>query len=77
MAINPKTYYVGPGDWLSINLWGEANTIWKLPIMSEGNILIPNVGEVSVKDLTLSQAKNVIISEIEKKYRNVKITIVL
>lgn len=76
-AINPETYCVGPGDQISITLWGEANTTWELPVMLEGNLLIPNVGDVMVKDMTLSQAKNVIISEIEKKYRSVKITITL
>lgn len=56
--VDPENYLIGPGDVLQINVWGELQMNFALPVTPEGNIVVPSHGVISVKDLTLAQAKD-------------------
>jgi protein involved in polysaccharide export with SLBB domain len=69
--IDPEEYAVGPGDELILSLWGEISESFLLEITPEGKVLIPQLGEILVRQLTLAQARDKIIEAVSKRYRNV------
>jgi polysaccharide biosynthesis/export protein len=66
--VDPRKYYVGPSDVLSVNIWISPPLNFSLAVTPEGTLIIPTVGEVRVGDLTLEEAKKKILDEIKKKY---------
>lgn len=60
----PKNYILSAGDELLINVWGDSELNLKLKISSEGIILIPSLGPVSVSGLTVEAAENRIRQEL-------------
>ena len=60
----PKNYILSAGDELLINVWGDSELNLKLKVSSEGVILIPNLGPVSVSGLTIEAAENRIRQEL-------------
>lgn len=60
----PKNYILSAGDELLINVWGDSELNLKLKISSEGIILIPGLGPVSVSGLTVEAAENRIRQEL-------------
>lgn len=54
----PQDYTIRPGDKLSVIYWSrettEPNNI-SLPVDSEGQVIVPQVGKVSVRGMTLEQ----------------------
>ena len=75
--IDPDTYILGPGDILSIFVWGNFEGQYQLPISPEGTLLVPEIGPISVAGLTLSISRQKIAEEIRLKYRNVESTVSL
>jgi protein involved in polysaccharide export with SLBB domain len=75
--IDPEEYIVGPGDELVLILWGEISESFLLEITPEGKVLVPHVGEILVRELTLAQAREKIIGEVGKRYRNVDTSVSL
>ena len=76
--IDPKDYIVGPGDVFLFNMIstdGVFNT--NLTISPLGTILIPNIGDVLIDQLTLEKAFEKIESSCLSKYSNAKIYITL
>jgi protein involved in polysaccharide export with SLBB domain len=67
-AINPETYYVGPSDIISVNIWLSPPLNFILTVTPEGTLVVPTVGEVKIADLSLVEAKKQVIREIKKKY---------
>ena len=66
--VDPEKYFIGPSDVLSVNIWISPPLNYSLTVTPEGTLIVPTVGEVHVSDLTLSEAKKKVISEIKKKY---------
>ncbi|MBN2092432.1 SLBB domain-containing protein [candidate division KSB1 bacterium] len=76
-AIDPEKYIVGPGDLFQINIWGAISEEHQVRISPENKMIIPNVGEISFKSLTLSHAKKEIEQAIVNRYRRAEISITL
>jgi protein involved in polysaccharide export with SLBB domain len=76
-AIDGKSYYVGPSDVFSVNVWMSPPLNFLLTVTPEGTLIIPTVGEVRVTDMLLADAKAKIIEEIRKKYITTEITATL
>lgn len=76
-TIDSTEYLVGPGDELTINLWGEFDVTYVLSITPEGTILIPGSGSLCVSGLSLKDAKKEIISKMSQRYRETEITVTL
>jgi polysaccharide biosynthesis/export protein len=66
--VDPEKYYIGPSDFLSVNIWIVPPLNFTLSVTPEGTLIIPTVGEVRVSGVTLAEAKKKIIDEIKKKY---------
>jgi len=72
-AIVPDEYTLGPGDSLSVNLWGEYNDTYATRVTPDGKISLPTIGDLDVKGLSLTKAETLLQTEAKRYYRNVKI----
>ena len=68
----PPDYRLGPGDNLVLILTGDVELTYSLPITREGFILIPQVGQVHVANLTLDQLRNVLYTRLGRVYSGVR-----
>ena len=64
----PKTYRIGPGDEVLIDVWGAAENSYRKEVDRRGAIVIENVGPVYISGLEIESAKRKIISYLKKIY---------
>lgn len=70
-------YNIGPGDVLSITLWGSINARHELTVDRNGEITIPKVGTVKVWGVTFDQLKGIIHKAISQYYKNYEMNVTL
>ncbi len=58
----PLNYIIGPGDQLNINVYGVQETTIPITVAPEGNVIIPNVGQIQVAGLSIENATQKISS---------------
>jgi protein involved in polysaccharide export with SLBB domain len=63
------SYIIGPGDMISIDIWGASEQSYLLIVDNSGNINIPGAGAVAVNGLTLEQARKKIFDKLVLIYR--------
>src|SRR5207237_720484 len=68
----PPDYKLGAGDQLVLILTGDVELAYTLPVTREGFILIPQVGQVFVSNLTLDQLRDVLYTRLGRVYSGVK-----
>jgi protein involved in polysaccharide export with SLBB domain len=68
----PSDYRIGPGDELVLILTGDVEQAYTLPISREGFVVIPNVGQISVANLTLDQLTDLLYSRLGRSYSGVR-----
>jgi polysaccharide biosynthesis/export protein len=68
-------YVVGPGDSLTIDLWGGVSQTLTHVIDREGRIALPESGAVQVAGLTLERVQGVIADAMKHQYRNVQVAV--
>ena len=73
-AIYPEAYLIGPNDMFQLGVYGYLNQQIQLVVNPEGTVVIPTVGEVDLKGLNLSEAKEKVISKVKKRYISSEIT---
>jgi protein involved in polysaccharide export with SLBB domain len=76
-AIDPDEYMVGPGDKLTIYLWGTLDKDYTLTVTPEGQLLIPTVGVVDVTNKTLTTVKKEVVEKVKKRYEKVDVDVIL
>lgn len=52
----PSNYQLGPGDELIIDIWGAAQSTYRLQVSPDGMVLIPNIGPINVSGQTIETA---------------------
>lgn len=67
----PVNYQLGPGDEILIDVWGAAESNYKLQVDREGAIHIENIGPVYVSGLTIEKAKSKITSYLKKIFSGI------
>ncbi|MEI6865483.1 SLBB domain-containing protein [Flavicella sp.] len=70
MAI-PKTYQIGPGDEILIDIWGAAENSYQKEVDRRGAIVIENIGPIYVSGLEIEKAKKKIITYLKKIYSGI------
>ena len=70
----PPDYRIGSGDVLALILTGDVELAYTLQVMREGYILIPQVGQVHVANLTLEQVRDVLFSRLGRVYSRLRRT---
>lgn len=68
----PSEYIVGPGDSLSIQLYGKETGSYNLTVNRQGNINIPQLGPINVAGQNFSEVKKLISSNIQERKIGVK-----
>jgi len=68
----PPDYHLGPGDQVVLILTGDVELTHTLPVTREGFVLIPQVGQVYVSNLTLDQLRDVLFTRLGRVYSGVR-----
>ena len=68
----PADYKLGPGDVLVLILTGDVELAYTLQVTREGFILIPQVGQVFVSNLTLDHLRDVLYTRLGRVYSGVR-----
>lgn len=63
-------YLIAPGDKLNIWIWGAVNFSNVVTVDNQGNIFIPDVGPINVKNVPASQVNNLVTSRIGDVFTN-------
>ena len=64
----PEDFRLGPGDEITLSLWGETNSRESFVINKEGFIYYKNIGFINLSNLSLSEAEKVLIEQLSKIY---------
>lgn len=75
--VDPEQYRIGPGDVLSIQTLSGNATEQYVAVTPENAILVPRIGELSLKNVTLAKAKSMIIDMMKQRNPNATITVML
>ena len=67
-----ENYRLGPGDLLVLILTGDVEQAYGLDVNREGFIVIPQVGQVHVANLTLGQLENVLYARLRRVYSGIR-----
>ncbi len=70
----PPDYRLGPGDQLVLILTGDVELSYTLPVTREGFVLIPQVGQVFVTNLTVEQLRDLLFTRLSRVYSGVRRT---
>jgi len=65
-------YILGPGDGLTVNLWGEFDEKYEVRVTPDGKISLPTIGNLQVKGISLAEAEVLVESQVKRYYHNVK-----
>jgi len=65
-------YVVGPGDGLSIELWGGVSERLQRTVDREGRLALPEAGAVQVSGRTLGDVQHLVQSVLRNQYRDVE-----
>jgi protein involved in polysaccharide export with SLBB domain len=68
-GLNPS-YLVAPGDKISVQMWGTVNNAQVVTVDNQGNIFIPDVGPVKVKDIPANRINSAVTQSIKAIYTN-------
>lgn len=64
----PASYVLGPGDNVSVSVWGSANAEDDYTIGSDGSIRIDGVGPIALSGMTVAEAENLLKSRLASVY---------
>ena len=70
-----SSYVVGPGDSLTIDLWGGISLSLSRVVDREGKIALPEAGALQVAGLTLERAQGAITDALKRQYRDVQVAV--
>lgn len=75
--IDPNYYYIGPDDIISIQVLPSMPSPKIMYVSPDGSVLIPRLGVLNLKGMTLAQAKDTITKVIVKNNPNAQVFITL
>lgn len=68
----PDTYRLGAGDLLVLVISGEVELVHNLEVTRDGFVLVPQVGQLYVSNLTMSQLKQVLRTRLGNAYSGIR-----
>ena len=68
----PTDYRLGPGDMLVLIITGDVELAHSLTVSRDGFVLIPQVGQVPVANLTLDQLRDVLFTRLGRVYSGIR-----
>jgi len=76
MPVGPD-YVLGPGDDLTINVWGPVDATVVRTVDRNGRIVLPKVGDLRVWGLTFSQADRLIREQLSRYFRGFQTSVTM
>ena len=70
-SITPSDYKIGPGDAITVSLWGEENFQRNFSISKEGSIYFDSIGFINLSNLNLSEVEELLTKELSKIYSTI------
>ena len=70
-------YVMGPGDDLTINVWGAVDSTLIRTVDRNGRIVLPKVGDLRIWGLTFSQADRLIRDELARYFRGFQTSVTM
>jgi protein involved in polysaccharide export with SLBB domain len=67
-----ESYRFGPGDRLVLILTGDVQASYNLEVTREGFVVIPNVGQVQVANLTKGELENQLYTRLARSYSGIR-----
>jgi polysaccharide biosynthesis/export protein len=67
-----ESYRFGPGDRLVLILTGDVEASYPLEVTRQGFVVVPNVGEIQVANLTMAQLDDMLYSRLGRVYSGVR-----
>lgn len=64
----PSSYIIGPDDEILLDISGDNEASYKLPVSPDGNITVEYVGKIAVSGLSVAAAKNKIQQRLSGTY---------
>ncbi len=77
VPVNDTTYIVGPGDELSINIFGTQFYTFRTVVNSDGSLIIPDLGRVDVRYASLKDVRERVRTLLREDIRNAEIIVSL
>ncbi|MBU2871960.1 SLBB domain-containing protein [Colwellia sp. E2M01] len=71
----PADYIIGPGDQISIQVFGKEKHELELEVNREGQIVFPEHGPFTVSGLTFNEMKNLLTARIKEKIIGVDVVV--
>lgn len=71
MPVGPE-YVLGPGDGLSIDLWGSVAQRLQRVVDRQGRVALPEVGGIEVSGRSLGEAQHLVQSVLRSQFRDVE-----
>ncbi|MCH8991605.1 MAG: SLBB domain-containing protein [Acidobacteria bacterium] len=68
----PSNYRLGPGDVMVIVLTGDVEFVYERQVTREGFIVIPQVGQVFVNNLTMEQLQQLLRQRLARSYSGIR-----
>src|SRR5205823_7100989 len=66
------SYVIHPGDELVLVLTGDVEQSYTLPVTREGFIVIPQVGQIWVNNITMAELENILYRRLGRVYSGVR-----
>jgi protein involved in polysaccharide export with SLBB domain len=76
LPIGPD-YVLGPGDGLTLNIWGGISQSLTRVVDREGKIVLPEAGSLLVAGLTMQHAQSAIESALKQQFRNARVDVTI
>jgi protein involved in polysaccharide export with SLBB domain len=74
---DPDQYRVGPGDALTLWMWGPIARTTSLEVGPDGLVFLPDLGPVRLAGLTLAEARRLLVGRVTARYRGVEVAVQL
>ena len=73
----PANYTIGPGDMVTINIWGASQQTIEGEVSSDGYIVVESVGPIKLAGLSVERAKSVLRNKLGQHYSDCSIDLSL
>jgi polysaccharide export outer membrane protein len=73
----PTDYVIGPGDSITIQLFGGQNAEYFLPVNRDGTINFPEIGPVTVSGMTFGQLRDLVNQRVAEQLIGVRASVTL
>src|SRR5690606_14672081 len=64
----PKSYILGPGDLIYVDIYGQSEQYYEATVNPDGFVLLDNIGPVAVSGKSIEEATGILKNRVGKYY---------